>query len=187
MFLKKRGLNGSTGPPVHDDLVLRDFTAATLNRLWPVDIPEHWTDEGKLYTCTINDVASNRIVGYSIDSRMTADPTVAALRNAVAPRNPVGTMLHSDRGSQFRSRKFVELLRKSGITGSMGHYSMLLHLPDGYKPEQARDAVIAKMKKPDYLRHALAWNQGPEIRDWKTASVDADTDIDFGASHAPQQ
>jgi len=120
VFSKKRGLSRKAGPPVHDDLVLRDFTADTLNRLWLVDITEHWTDEGKLYLCAIKDVCSNRIVGYSIDSRMTAELAVAALRNAVSLRNPEGTTLHSDRGSQFRSRKFVELLRETGITGSMG-------------------------------------------------------------------
>ena len=120
VFSKKRGLNRKAGPPVHDDLVLRDFTADTLNQLWLVDITEHWTGEGKLYLCAIKDVCSNRIVGYSIDSRMTADLAVAALRNAVSLRNPAGTTLHSDRGSQFRSRKFVELLRETGITGSMG-------------------------------------------------------------------
>ena len=98
----------------------RDFTASGLNELWLVDITEHCTDEGELYLCAIKDVHSNRIVGYSIDARMTAELAVAALRNAVALRNTVGTTLHSDRGSQFRSRKFVELLRQTGITGSMG-------------------------------------------------------------------
>ena len=120
VFSKKRGLNRKAGPPVHDDLVLRDFTATRSDQLWLTDITEHWTDEGKLYLCAIKDVHSNRIVGYSIDSRMTAELAVAALRNAVALRDPVGTTLHSDRGSQFRSRKFVELLRQSGITGSLG-------------------------------------------------------------------
>jgi putative transposase len=51
---------------------------------------------------------------------MSADPATTALRNAIALRAPVATTLHSDRGSQFRSRKFVELLRASGATGSMG-------------------------------------------------------------------
>lgn len=120
MFAKKRGLNRKAGPPVHDDLVQRKFTAGSQNRLWLTDITEHWTDEGKLYLCAIKDVHSNRIVGYSMDSRMTSQLAVSALRNAIALRDPRGTTLHSDRGSQFRSRKFVELLRETGITGSMG-------------------------------------------------------------------
>jgi len=61
-----------------------------------------------------------RIVGYSIDSCMTSELAVAALRNAVALRGPSGTIVHSDRGSQFRSRKFVELLSANGLRGSMG-------------------------------------------------------------------
>ncbi len=67
-FRQKRGLNRKAGPPVHDDLVGRDFTAAAPNQLWLTDITEHRTDEGKLYLCAIKDVDSNRIVGYSIDS-----------------------------------------------------------------------------------------------------------------------
>ena len=54
----------------HDDLVRRDFTATGPNELWLTDITEHWTREGKLYLCAIKDVFSNRIVGWSIDSRM---------------------------------------------------------------------------------------------------------------------
>jgi putative transposase len=119
-FAKKRGLNRKAGPPVHDDLVTRQFSASRANELWLTDITEHWTDEGKLYLCAIKDVFSNRIVGYSIDDRMTASLAVAAVRNAVTLRSPAGTIIHSDRGSQFRSRKFVETLRHAGLTGSMG-------------------------------------------------------------------
>ncbi len=61
---------------------------------------EHRTVEGKLYLCAIKDVYSGRIVGYSIDSRMKASLAVAALRNAIVRRSPVGTVVHSDRGSQ---------------------------------------------------------------------------------------
>ena len=120
VFSKKRGLNRKPGPPVHDDLVERDFTAAATNELWLTDITEHPTAEGKLYLCAIKDVYSGRIVGYSMDSRMKSSLAVAALENAVRARRPSGTVLHSDRGSQFRSRRFVESLRHHGLTGSMG-------------------------------------------------------------------
>lgn len=120
VFSKKRALNRKAGPPIHVDLVLRDFSATRAAQLWLTDITDHWTDEGKWYLCAIKDVHSNRIVGYSLDSRMAAELAVAALRNAVALRDPVGMTLHSNRGSQFRSRQFVERLRESGITGSMG-------------------------------------------------------------------
>ena len=120
VFAKKRGRTRKAGPPVHDDLVQRRFTGATPNAVWLTDITEHHTAEGKLYLCAIKDVYSNRIVGYSIDERMKARLAVTALRNAVAIRRPAGTVVHSDRGSQFRSRKFVKALRDNGLTGSMG-------------------------------------------------------------------
>jgi transposase InsO family protein len=51
---------------------------------------------------------------------MKASLAVSALRNAVALRSPRGTVVHSDRGSQFRSTAFVRALKSSGLTGSMG-------------------------------------------------------------------
>lgn len=120
VFSKKRGLNRKAGPPVHDDLVDRQFTAQEPNQVWLTDITEHRTDEGKLYLCAIKDLYSNKIVGYSIDSRMKASLAVAALRNAVDQRDPKGTIVHSDRGSQFRSRRFVHELSHNELQGSMG-------------------------------------------------------------------
>ncbi|MEV7526740.1 IS3 family transposase [Streptomyces sp. NPDC091371] len=121
VFGKKRGRGKKAGPPVHDDLVRRDFTAAGPNRLWLADITEHATGDGKLYLCAIKDVFSNRIVGYSIDARMKSRLAVAALDNAVARREHVdGCILHSDRGSQFRSRKFVRALDRHRMAGSIG-------------------------------------------------------------------
>ncbi len=128
VFGKPRGRNGkkrAPGTPAFDDLVKRNFTAAEPNTLWLVDITEHWTGEGKLYCCAIKDVFSNRIVGYSIDSRMKARLAVAALNNAVARRAATGAevagcIVHADRGSQFRSRKFHRALARHGLVGSMG-------------------------------------------------------------------
>lgn len=120
VFAKRRGLTRRPGPPVHDDLVERDFQAAAPNMVWLIDITEHPTADGKLYLCAIKDVYSGRIVGYSMDVRMTSALATAALRNAVALRRPHGTTVHSDRGSQFRSHAFVRALRQAGLVGSMG-------------------------------------------------------------------
>jgi len=96
VFAKKASLRGKAGPPVHDDLVERNFNATRANELWLTDITEHQTSEGKLYLCAIKDVHSNRIVGYSIDSRMKASLAVAAVHNAIMLRSPAGTVVHSD-------------------------------------------------------------------------------------------
>ena len=64
---------------------------------------------------------SNRIVGYSISDRMKSRLAVDALNNAVARRgNAAGCLVHTDRGSQFRSRKFVHALGRHRMVGSMG-------------------------------------------------------------------
>ncbi|WBO66292.1 IS3 family transposase [Streptomyces camelliae] len=116
-----RGKNAKAGPPVHDDLVRRNFTADGPNRLWLTDITEHATGEGKLYLCAVKDVYSGRIVGYSIDARMKSRLAVAALESAVARRGPAAEcIVHSDRGSQFRSRKVAAALTRHGLVGSMG-------------------------------------------------------------------
>lgn len=108
-------------PPVHDDLVKREFTATTPNERWLTDITEHWTRDGKLYLCAIKDVWSNRIVGYAIDDRMKASLAVRALENAILQRGyPEGVIVHSDRGSQFGSRKFRNVLKRHSLHGSMG-------------------------------------------------------------------
>lgn len=118
---RSRGKNAKSGPPVHDDLVRRDFTADGPNRLWLTDITEHPTGEGKLYLGAVKDVYSGRIVGYSIDARMESRLAVAALESAVARRGQVaGCVVHSDRGSQFRSRKVAAVLTRHGLVGSMG-------------------------------------------------------------------
>lgn len=77
---RRRGKSGRPGPPVHDDLVRRVFTAKERNRLWPADISEHRTGEGKLYICAFEDVFLNRIVGYSIDSRKKSSPCSSSSR-----------------------------------------------------------------------------------------------------------
>lgn len=120
VFAKRRGLSRKAGAPVHDDLVDRTFTAPAANVVWLTDITEHPTGQGKLYLCAIKDVCSNRIVGYSMNDRMTAQLAVSALRNAIALRSPVGTIVHSDRGSQFRSHSFVRTIKHNGLVGSMG-------------------------------------------------------------------
>ena len=120
---RKRGRSKKPGPPVHDDLVERVFTAPGPNRLWLTDITEHPTAEGKLYLCAVKDVWSRRIVGYSIDSRMSSHLAIDALEMAIARRGRdqvPGCVVHADRGSQFRSRTYVAALHRHGLRGSMG-------------------------------------------------------------------
>jgi len=123
----RRGSGKTPGPAVHDDLVQRDFTAQQPDQIWLTDITEHPTGQGKVYCCAIKDMFSNRIVGYAIDERMTAQLAVSALRAAIARRQPNGVVVvHSDRGSQFRARSFRAVLTAAGLQGSMGRVASAL-------------------------------------------------------------
>lgn len=127
---RRKGKASKPGPPVHDDLlaviddsgrVRHEFTATAPNQVWLTDISEHLTSkEGKLYLCAVKDVFSNKIVGYSIDTHMRSSLAASAIRNAIVLRSPAATICHSDRGSQFRSKKVLGLLKNNGLTGSMG-------------------------------------------------------------------
>jgi transposase InsO family protein len=125
----KKGKAGKPGPPVHDDLlavgdekgrVRHVFTATAPNQIWAPTSPEHRTRAGKLYLCAIKKRHSNKIVGYSLGSRMTSTLAASAVGNAIALRNPVGTVCHKDRGSQFRSNKVIPILENNVLRGSMG-------------------------------------------------------------------
>ena len=116
---RRRGLARKPGPPVHDDLVEREFTASAPDLVWLTDITEHPTAEGKLYLCAVKDACSNRIVGYSMAERMTSQLAVDAPRERLrAP--PAGRHGGALRPGQFRSHAFVRALREAGLVGSMG-------------------------------------------------------------------
>jgi putative transposase len=124
-FVKKSRSGEKPGPPVHDDLVRRNFSAERLDQVWFIDITELPTSDGKVYLCSLRDASSLRLVGYSIGERTTADLAVSALRNANSLREPSGTIIHSNRGSpvepsQFRSRAFVRVQKNNELIRSMG-------------------------------------------------------------------
>jgi putative transposase len=153
----RKGAGKRPGPAVHDDLVKRDFTAEAPNQVWLTDITEHPTLEGKLYCCAIKDVFSNRIVGYSIDERMTAGLAVGALRAAVARRQPDGTVVvHSDRGSQFRARSFRAVLVAAGLAGSMGRVASA-------GDNAAMESFFALLQK-NVLDQRRVWRTRAELR-----------------------
>jgi len=155
--LTKKGRKGSKpGLPVHDDRVQRDFTAEHKDQLWLTDITEHPTREGKLYLCAVKDVWSNRIVGYSMAERMTAELAVTAVGNAVQMRGPVGTVLHSDRGSQFRSRIFTQALTEGNLVGSMGRV--------GAAADNAAMESFFSLLQKNVLNRRTRWDTRDQLR-----------------------
>lgn len=131
-LMQRLGLQGlpvlrvkRAGPPgdgiTAGDLVLRVFAAEAPNRLWLTDITEHPTREGKLYCCVVLDAYSRTVVGWSIDSQQAASLVMSALGMAVNRRKPKdGSIIHSDRGTQFTSWAFSDRVKQAGLALSMG-------------------------------------------------------------------
>ena len=81
------------------------FVADGPDQVWVTDITEYWSEEGKLCCCAIKNLWHNKIVGYSLQSRMKARIAGDVLTMAVYHRGlPNNVIVHSDRGSQFRSK-----------------------------------------------------------------------------------
>jgi putative transposase len=109
------------GVRVADDLVDRNFVAASPNQLWCADIKYVRTWQGWLYLAAVMDLYSRRIVGWSMRPDLEAELVVDALEMAIARRRPeAGLVHHSDQGSQYVSLRFGERCREIGIHRSMG-------------------------------------------------------------------
>ena len=107
--------------PVAKNLLGRDFTAAAPNQKWLADITCVPTGEGWLYVAAVLDVYSRKIIGWSMARHMETDLVADALQMALQHRRPSGRDLlhHSDRGSQYASDDYQQLLTRHGITVSM--------------------------------------------------------------------
>lgn len=119
-FARKRFRRGKPGAAVHPDLVKRQFRADKPNRLWVTGVTQHPTKEGWVYCAVVLDVFSRKVVGWSIADRIRAELVTDALDMARWRRKPRGTVVHSDRGSQYVSWLFGHRLRQAGLLGSMG-------------------------------------------------------------------
>lgn len=105
---------------VFEDRVQRRFVADAPNRLWVTDITQHRTGEGWVYCAAVIDVHSRRCVGWSIADHLRTELVIDALDMARWQRKPLGTTVHSDRGTQYTSWLFGQRLRQAGLMGSMG-------------------------------------------------------------------
>jgi len=106
--------------PVAENLLNREFTQQAPNRAWSSDITYIATDEGWLYLAVVIDLFSRQVVGWSMKPHMKRELVIDALRMAWFRRQPAaGTILHSDRGSQYCSDDFQRALTGYGMRSSM--------------------------------------------------------------------
>jgi putative transposase len=106
--------------PIFPNLA-RDMTVDGPNQLWVADITYIAIAAGFVYLAAILDAWSRRVVGYAISRSIDARLAVAALNAAIGARAPpAGCVHHSDRGSQYASQTYREILQGHGLVGSMG-------------------------------------------------------------------
>lgn len=108
--------------PVAPNLLDRNFTAAAPNQAWAGDVTYIPTEEGWLFLAVVMDLFSRRIVGWSMRDNMRSEIVIDALEMAWFQRSPdknAGLIFHSDRGSQYASREFNQVLTEHRITPSM--------------------------------------------------------------------
>lgn len=116
----KATTNSNHKQPVFENLVNREFDVEKKNRVYVSDITYIWTQEGWLYLAVVIDLYSRKVVGWSMSSRMKARMVCDALKMAMWQRRPeAGLIHHSDRGVQYASREFRQLLETNGFKGSM--------------------------------------------------------------------
>lgn len=112
--------NSKHNYPVAENLVQQNFTVSDPNQVWVTDITFIPTDEGWLYLAAIEDLFNRKIVGWAMDSTMTRQLTLAALRQAVQRYRPsAGIIHHSDRGSQYASHDYQQALKDNEMIASM--------------------------------------------------------------------
>lgn len=116
----KATTNSKHDKPIAPNTLNREFTATKPNQKWVGDITYIWTAEGWLYLATVIDLYSRKVVGWSMNRRMTQELVNQALLSAIWARKPAkGLLWHTDRGSQYASNSHRDLLKEHHIEQSM--------------------------------------------------------------------
>ena len=132
------------------DLIKRAFSPQSyeLNTAWCGDITYIRTWEGWLYLATVIDLASRRVVGFAMADHMPAELVCDAMEMALAQRRPAaGLIFHADRGSQYTSEKFRQLLSHHHVVQSLS------------RPGQCWDYAVAESCFAT-LKEELIYRQG---------------------------
>jgi len=119
-YKRRPGRYGGKPAVVAENTVARNFEAAAPDQVWVTDITYIRTHEGWAYLAVVIDLFSRRVVGWSMQSRMTTDLALQALLMAVWRRKPKRKVtIHSDQGSQFTSGEWQSFLGQHNLEASM--------------------------------------------------------------------
>lgn len=105
--------------PIYPNLV-ETIVVVRLNRVWVADLTYIRIQTGFVYLAVILDACSRKAIGYALSERIDKELALAALKMALENRNPpAGCIHHSDRGVQYASHEYVDLLKEHGLLISM--------------------------------------------------------------------
>lgn len=110
------------GDPLLEDSpnLIKAVQAKGIDHIWVSDITYISTSEGWLYLCVIIDLFSRKVVGWKTSPNMKADVVIDSLKDALKVRRPKGkTIFHSDKGGQYKSKRFRRMLKRNKILQSM--------------------------------------------------------------------
>ena len=124
MAIQRRKFRATTDSkhdfPVAPNLLNRNFVTSDPNKVWVSDITYVWTNEGWLYLAFVLDLYCRGVMGFSVSDSLSDELVQSALRQAVLRADPSkGLIHHSDRGSQYASIDYQDLLEEHGIVPSM--------------------------------------------------------------------
>jgi transposase InsO family protein len=157
------------GLPVYENTLNRQFTADAPNRKWLCDITYVHTGEGFIYLAAVLDVFSRKIVGWSIGDSLDRSLCIDALKSALNGRRKMpgglsGLLHHSDRGSQYASADYQQLLKAWDITVSMSRVgncwdnAMMESFFGSFKTELIHHERFATMAQA--TSRIIAWIEG---------------------------
>jgi transposase InsO family protein len=116
----KATTNSKHNLPIAPNVLDRKFSPIAPNKVWAGDITYIWTKEGWLYLAVVLDLYSRKVIGWAMEPTMSRELALKAFRMAINQRHPTsGLLAHTDRGSQYASNDYQDLLSRWNIKCSM--------------------------------------------------------------------
>lgn len=138
----------------------RQFNPDSPDERWVTDITCIRTHEGWLYLAVVVDLLSRKVIGWSMQPRMTKEIVLNALLMAVWRRNPQKQVLvHSDQGSQYTSHEWQSFLKSHGLEGSMSRHGSSEQMP----PAEYENLYYQLLRSVQIIRGDSAENYSKSI------------------------
>jgi transposase InsO family protein len=159
----KKTTTAGARPVDAPDLIGQDFTAEQPDTRWCGDITDIKTVDGWVYTATVIDLHSRKVVGYAVADPMRTSLITEALAAALVTRKPPpGVIFHSDRGCQYTSSQFADFCALNGVRRSMGRRATCFD-------NAVTESFFATYKKE--LIHTRPWNDLADVKPGRSAKL----------------